>query len=143
MATPDDEGQVIGLLKDFMVFEKEALLSAEEYRQVFRTVIARPENTRFIVAETDAGLAGMATMIIGYSTWRGRRVVTIEDVYVRPDMRNRGIATALLTHIFLLAKDMDCARVDLVTETENGPARELYKKLGFTPVARIPFTRNI
>ena len=142
-ATPDDEAEVTDLLRRFMEFEKTDLLSDEEYRKVFLTVLGQPERTRFIVAETDEGLAGLMTIVIGYSTWKGKTFLTIDDVYVKPEMRKQGAATALLEYAFSLAKDLDCARVDLLTEVDNYRAQALYKKLGFEPVPRIPFTRPV
>lgn len=124
-----------------MTFEKTELLSDEDYRKMFRAVLAQPERTRFIVAEADGGLAGVMTIVIGYSTWKGKTFLTIDDVFVRQTMRSRGVATALLEYAFSLAKDLGCVRVDLLTEVDNYPAQALYKKLGFTPVARIPFTK--
>lgn len=106
-------------------------------------IIGHPARALFVVAESDGELIGMLTMVFGFSTWMGKTVVTVEDVYVRQDMRGLGIATALLDHAFKLAKDMGCARVDLVTEIDNYPAQELYKKAGFLPVPRIPFTRPV
>lgn len=142
IATQDDEAEIIRLLREFMEFEKVDLLTDEEFRSVFRTVMAMPERMQFLVAETDR-IVGMLTVLWGYSTWKGKPVATLEDVYVRPDMRGCGVATALLAHAFGLAKEKGCARIDLVTETENYPAQALYTKAGFELVPRIPFTKKL
>lgn len=142
IATPGDEAEIISLLREFMAFEKVDLLTDDEFGKVFRTVMAMPERMQFLVAETDE-IVGMLTVLWGYSTWKGKPVASLEDVYVRPEMRSQGVATALLAHAFELAKEKGCARVDLVTETENYPAQALYKKAGFELVPRIPFTKRL
>lgn len=101
------------------------------------------ERMIFIVAEMDNGLAGMLTLIWGFSTWKGKPVAMIEDMYVRPNLRGNGVAIALLARACELAKSRDCVRVDLVTETENYPAQSLYKKAGFEQLPRIPFTKKL
>jgi len=142
IARQGDKAEVICLLKEFMTLEKADLLSDEEYGEVFRTVMGRPDRMQFIVAETDQ-IVGMLSVIHGYSTWKGKPIVTIEDLYVRPVSREKGVATALLNFAFGQAKETGCDRVDLVTETDNYPAQELYKKAGFEQVPRIPFTMRL
>jgi ribosomal protein S18 acetylase RimI-like enzyme len=142
IAATDDEDEIIGLLKEFMAFEKVDLLSDEEFLSMVRTVMAMPERMQFLVAETDH-IVGMLTIIHGYSTWKGKPIVTIEDVYVRTDVRGNGVASALLAYAFELAKEKGCDRVDLVSETENYPAQALYTKAGFELVPRIPFTKSL
>jgi len=143
VATPDDESQIIDMLKEFMVFEKADLLTDSQFKDMFRTVIGQPENTMFLIAERDGKAVGMTTMVFRFSTWQGKPVVTIDDVYVREEARHCGIAVALLNYAFEVAKGRGCARVDLITEIDNYPAQELYKKMGFTLVPRIPFTRPL
>lgn len=143
VAGADDESQIIDMLKEFMVFEKEDLLTDHEFKSMFKAVMDNPANILFIIAESDGKAAGMATLIFRLSTWQGKTVVTLEDIYVRPEARQCGVATALIEYAFKLAKDRGCPRVDLITEIDNYPAQELYKKMGFTLVPRIPFTKPL
>lgn len=143
VATSDDESQIIDMLKEFMVFEKEHLLTDAEFKNTYKAVIDNPASILFIVAEMNGKAIGMATLIFKLSTWQGKTVVTLEDVYVKPEARHCGVATALIEYAFKLAKDRGCPRVDLITEIDNYPAQELYKKMGFTLVPRIPFTKPL
>ncbi len=143
VATSDDESQIINMLKEFMVFEKADLLTDSEFKNMFKTVLSQPESTMFLIAETEGKAVGMTTMVFRFSTWQGKTVVTIDDVYVRQEARHCGVAIALLNYAFSVAKDRGCPRVDLITEIDNYPAQELYKKMGFTLVPRIPFTRPL
>jgi ribosomal protein S18 acetylase RimI-like enzyme len=143
VATSDDESRIIDMLREFMLFEKADLLTDSEFKDMFKTVIGQPDKILFLIAETESRAVGMTTMVFRYSTWQGKPVVTIDDVYVREEARHRGVAIALLSYAFEVAKGRGCARVDLITEIDNYPAQELYKKMGFTPVPRIPFTRPL
>jgi ribosomal protein S18 acetylase RimI-like enzyme len=143
VATSDDESQIIDMLREFMLFEKADLLTDSEFKDMFKTVIGQPDKILFLIAETEERTVGMTTMVFRYSTWQGKPVVTIDDVYVREESRHRGVAIALLSYAFEVAKGRGCARVDLITEIDNYPAQELYKKMGFTLVPRIPFTRPL
>ncbi len=51
VATSDDESQIIDMLREFMVFEKADLLTDIEFKDMFRTVLAQPERTMFLIAE--------------------------------------------------------------------------------------------
>jgi len=126
-----------------MVFEKADLLTDSEFKDMFMTVLGQPDKTMFLIAESEGNAVGMTTMVFRFSTWQGKPIVTIDDVYVRQEARHRGVAMALLEYAFGVAKGRGCARVDLITEIDNHPAQELYKKMGFTLVPRIPFTRPL
>ncbi len=143
VATSEDESQIIDMLKEFMVFEKADLLTDGEFKDMFSTVIGQPDKIIFLIAESEGKAVGMTTMVFRFSTWQGKTIVTIDDVYVRPEVRHCGVAIALLNYAFTLAKDRGCPRVDLITEIDNYPAQELYKKMGFTLVPRIPFTKPL
>lgn len=143
VATAGDEEQIIELLKEFMTFEKAELLTDSGFKDMFKAVLNNPAGIFFIIAEIEGKAVGMATLVFRFSTWQGKMVVTIDDVYVRQEARHCGVATALLNQAFMLAKDRGCPRVDLITEIDNYPAQELYKKMGFTLVPRIPFTKPL
>src|SRR5262245_48554655 len=53
--------------------------------------------------------AGFAVFFHNYSTWWGRRGLYLEDLFVRPEMRGRGIGKALLRALARLARDRGCA----------------------------------
>ena len=137
----EDIDGVISLLKQFMVFENADLLTDIQYRSMFQTVIRNPHKTLFVVAQKNDQLVGMLTMVFGFSTWKGKDYVIIDDVFVLPNHRLMGIATNLFNKAFKIAEERNCARVDLVTETDNYMAKNLYNKLGFECLPRIPFTK--
>ena len=65
-----------------------------------------------------------------FSTFLGSRGLYLEDLYVKPEMRGRGIGRAMLSHLARLAKQRDCGRFEWAVLDWNEPAIRFYKSLG-------------
>src|ERR1700760_4826704 len=65
-----------------------------------------------IIAEIDGEPAGYALFFHNYSTFHGRRGLYLEDLFVRPALRGRGIGRQLLAPLAALAVARDCARFE-------------------------------
>lgn len=89
---------------------------------------------RVVVAEWDGSAAGFALFFNNYSTWRGRPGLYLEDLFVRPQFRRRGIGRALLTHLAQIAVNEGCARLEWAVLNWNTPALDFYGSLGATPL---------
>ena len=86
-----------------------------------------------LVAEAAGALIGMATLVERYyAAWVGP-LFALDDVFVRPDHRGRGIGKALLAHAAAEALRRGAPFIELTVRTEN-PARRLYESVGFEPV---------
>ena len=66
-----------------------------------------------------------------YSTWEGKRGIYLEELYVRPSARRRGIGRELILHLARELKRIGGARLDLSVLDWNQPARDFYAALGF------------
>jgi GNAT superfamily N-acetyltransferase len=77
--------------------------------------------------------AGFAVFFHSYSTWWGRRGIYLEDLFVRPEMRGRGIGKALLRSLAQVARDRGCARIEWSVLDWNQPAIDFYRGLGAVP----------
>jgi GNAT superfamily N-acetyltransferase len=89
---------------------------------------ADPEFRAFI-AEWDGAPAGFALFFRHYSTWRGPGFY-LEDLFVRPKLRHRGIGKALLASVARTAVQENRAILRWAVLDWNEPAIELYKTLG-------------
>jgi GNAT superfamily N-acetyltransferase len=87
---------------------------------------------RFFVemAEWDGVPAGFALWFFNYSTWQGRPGLYLEDLFVRPAFRGRGIGKALLVHLARCAVADGCARFQWQVLDWNVPAIGFYETLG-------------
>jgi GNAT superfamily N-acetyltransferase len=87
---------------------------------------------RFFVemAEWDGVPAGFALWFFNYSTWQGRPGLYLEDLFVRPAFRGRGIGKALLVHLARCAVADGCGRFQWQVLDWNVPAIGFYETLG-------------
>jgi len=90
---------------------------------------AKPD-AEVLLASVGQVPAGFAVFFHNYSTWWGRPGLFLEDLFVRPEMRGRGIGKALLRSLARVAKDRECARMEWQVLDWNQPAIDFYKSLG-------------
>jgi GNAT superfamily N-acetyltransferase len=82
------------------------------------------------IAEWNGEPAGFALWFYNFSTFRGRHGIYLEDLFVKPEHRGRGIGKALLANLAKRARDQDCARVEWSVLDWNKPSIEFYQSLG-------------
>jgi len=83
-----------------------------------------------IVAEWNEEPAGMAFFFYNYSTWQGRPGIFIEDLFVRPGFRGKGIGRALMANLAKTAIAEQCYGVRWEVLDWNKPAMDVYQHLG-------------
>jgi GNAT superfamily N-acetyltransferase len=74
--------------------------------------------------------AGFALFFTSYSTWRGHHGIRLEDLYVTPSLRQRGIGRALLARLAQIAIAEGCPRLEWDVLEWNAPAISFYNSLG-------------
>jgi GNAT superfamily N-acetyltransferase len=82
------------------------------------------------IAEADGAPAGFALWFYNYSTFRGRYGIYLEDLFVRPAFRGRGLGKALLIQLAKRAVAEKCSRVEWSVLDWNEPSIAFYKSLG-------------
>ncbi|MGC9158268.1 MAG: GNAT family N-acetyltransferase [Terracidiphilus sp.] len=83
-----------------------------------------------LIAELDGRPAGFAFYFFNYSTWTGRPGLYLEDLYVEPELRGRGIGRALLARVAAIALEKGCPRLQWEVLDWNTPAIEFYRAMG-------------
>jgi GNAT superfamily N-acetyltransferase len=125
-----DVPEILALIRDLAEYERapgEVTATAEDLlRDGFSG------SPRFFVelAEWDGRVAGFAFWFFNYSTWLGRPGLYLEDLFVRPAFRARGIGKALLVHLARVALDEGCGRFQWQVLDWNAPAIAFYEALG-------------
>ena len=91
---------------------------------------------RFFVelAEWEGEPVGFALWFFNYSTWLGRPGLWLEDLFVRPGHRGRGVGRALLAHVAGIAVEEGCGRFEWAVLDWNAPAIAFYRALGAKPL---------
>ena len=133
-ATPADIPQILRFIRDLAVYEREpdAVLATEA--DLLRDGFGETKRFDCIMAElTGAGTtipAGFALYFHNYSTWRGHSGIYLEDLYVSPEHRGRGIGKALLTRVAAIAVAESCPRYEWSVLDWNQPSIDFYQSLG-------------
>jgi GNAT superfamily N-acetyltransferase len=87
-----------------------------------------------MIAELDGEPVGFALFFHNFSTFLGRPGIYLEDLFVRPHARGKGVGRALLTEIAKLAVRRKCGRLEWAVLDWNEPAIGFYKSLGAVPM---------
>jgi ribosomal protein S18 acetylase RimI-like enzyme len=106
---------------------------------------AAPDRARgfFLLAQVEQRLAGVAYVALTWTLEHGGRTAWLEELYVPPELRNRGIGRALLRAALGTARERGCAAVDLEVERDHARAENLYRREGFAPLARSRWVRRL
>ncbi len=87
------------------------------------------ESLEIIAAYVDGEMVGFATYLLHRSTWARTHYCYLEDLFVDPACRGKGVARALIERVRDIAKAQACARVYWTTKEDNATARALYDKV--------------
>ena len=83
-----------------------------------------------ILAERDGRALAFALYFFTFSTFKARPTLYLEDLFVRPEERGRGVGRRLLVALARIAVDRECGRMEWSVLDWNTPARDFYFKLG-------------
>ena len=87
-----------------------------------------------LLAYVGSQVAGYALFFHNFSTFAGRRGLYLEDLFVLPEHRGRGIGKRLLSQLAKLAVERRCARMEWAVLDWNESAIRFYKSLGAVPM---------
>jgi GNAT superfamily N-acetyltransferase len=87
-----------------------------------------------LLACVESEVGGYAMFFQNFSSWRGRPGIFLEDLFVVPEMRRRGIGRALLRELARIALRRNCARIEWLVLDWNQPAISFYRSLGAIPL---------
>ena len=90
---------------------------------------ARP-GAEGVLAEVDGQPAGFALFFHNFSTWLGQRGLYLEDLFVRPAYRGRGVGQVLMAYLATLALERGCGRFEWSVLDWNAPAIGFYRRIG-------------
>src|SRR3954465_5577696 len=95
-AVPEDVPEIGGLIRELAEYEREPSQAVATDADLLRDGFSGPPGYFCLMAIEDGAVAGFAFYFHNYSTWQGRRGLYLEDLFVRPAWRRRGIGKALL-----------------------------------------------
>jgi GNAT superfamily N-acetyltransferase len=129
-ARPDEAGLVLSLVRELAEYEK--LLHEVEATEAMISEALFGSNARLFcdIAEWNGEAAGFAVWFINFSTFSGRSGIYLEDLFVRPELRGKGIGKALLSHLAKECVANGWSRLQWSVLDWNTPSIEFYKSLG-------------
>ena len=129
-ARPDEAGLVLSLVRELAEYEK--LLHEVEATEAMISEALFGSNVRLFcdIAEWNGEAAGFAVWFINFSTFSGRSGIYLEDLFVRPALRGKGIGKALLSHLAKQCVANGWSRLQWSVLDWNTPSIEFYKSLG-------------
>jgi len=129
-ATKEDVGLILEFIYALAEYEREPHAVKATEMDLLRDGFGPEPRYRCLIAEQDGVPAAFALYFYNYSTWRGRAGIYLEDLFVKPEFRKRGIGKALLLHLAKLAVEQQCARLEWSVLDWNKPAIDFYEKMG-------------
>lgn len=133
-AGPADVGVLLGFIRELAEYERLLDRVTVDEDRLRETLFGPRRCAEALIARWDDEPVGFALWFHNYSTFVGRPGLYLEDVYVRPSMRGRGIGKAILAHLARLAVERGCGRLEWAVLDWNGPAIEFYRALGARPM---------
>ena len=130
-ATPADLPQILHFIRALATYEK-LLPEVEATEEKLGATLFGPRPAaECVLAFTDGDTpAGFAIFFSNYSTFLARPGLYLEDLFVSPEFRGRGIGQALLRHLAGLAHQRGCGRMEWSVLDWNQPAIDFYESLG-------------
>ena len=125
-----DAPLLLRFIRDLAVYEKLAHEVTATEEGLRRTLFGERPYAEALVARLAAEPVGFALFFHNYSTFLGKPGIYLEDLFVEPAHRGKGIGKALLRHLAALAVERDCGRVEWAVLDWNTPSIAFYRALG-------------
>jgi len=128
-ATREDVADALAMVRELAEYEK-ALDEAVATEPDLADALFGPHPAvEALVARLEGERVGFALYFTSFSTWLGRRGLYLEDLYVRPAARGRGVGRALLARLARIATSRGCRRLEWSVLDWNEPAIRFYRSL--------------
>ncbi|MDP4117224.1 MAG: GNAT family N-acetyltransferase [Bacteroidota bacterium] len=124
---------ILALIKELAHFEK---LSNEVFatEELLAHNLFEHQYAKILIAEYNNVPVGQALYFFNFSTFLSKPGIYLEDIYIKPDYRGKGIGKALLKKIIEIAKEKKCGRVEWSVLKWNKSAIDFYLSLGAKPL---------
>ena len=127
-----DKDQWLKLWAGYLEFYK-STISSEQTELTWKRLINNELKMFGFVAESEEGVIGFTHCLFRPSTWTETEYCYLEDLFVDPIIRGKGVGRSLMEKVFELAKEKKSKRVYWTTQEFNKTARVLYDSI--TPVS--------
>lgn len=129
-AKAEDVGTILKFVRGLAEYENEPHAAQATEEDLLRDGFGPQPKFHCLLAEWEGAPAGFALYFFNYSTWKGRPGIFLDDLFVWPEFRGKGIGKALLLQVARIAVAHNCGRYEWLVLDWNAPAIEFYEGLG-------------
>ncbi|HNX95572.1 MAG TPA: GNAT family N-acetyltransferase [Holophaga sp.] len=129
-AAPEDVPLILDYIKELADYERAPGKAVARPEDLQRHLFGDKPLAFAVMAEWDGLPAGWALWFYNFSTWEGKPGLYLEDLYVRPAFRGKGIGKALLRHLAGVAVEQGCTRYVWQVLDWNAPSIAFYQAMG-------------
>jgi diamine N-acetyltransferase len=133
-AAPADAGLVLAFIRELADYEKLLHEVTASEADIARGLFGDNPRAFCDIAQWNGEPVGFALWFYNYSTFQGRHGLYLEDLFVRPQARGRGIGKALLAHLARRCRDEGLGRLQWWVLDWNEPSIAFYRSLGAVPM---------
>ena len=131
---PDDVPAVVGLVRELAEYEK-ALHEVRLTEEQLTDCLFGDSPALFgHVAEDDGAVVGVALWFLNFSTWRGTHGIYLEDLFVQPQHRGKGLGRELLRTLAAVCVERGYSRLEWSVLDWNTPSIDFYRAAGAVPM---------
>ena len=133
--TPDDIPTILDFVRALAAYEREPDAVVATETSLHEALFGPKPAAEAVIARVDGQPAGLALWFQNFSTWTGRPGLWLEDLFVYPDYRRRGVARALFVHLARLCRDRNYSRLEWSVLNWNQLALDFYASLAAEPMS--------
>ncbi|MBX7184501.1 MAG: GNAT family N-acetyltransferase [Vicinamibacteria bacterium] len=134
IATEGDVAQILTFIKALAEYERlaDSVVATEEGLRA--TLFGPRPYAECVIARWNGEPAGFALFFHNYSTFLGRPGLYLEDLFVKPELRGKGVGRSLLSYLANIALERNCGRLEWSVLDWNASAIGFYRSLGAEPL---------
>jgi GNAT superfamily N-acetyltransferase len=131
-AEAKDAALILSFIRALAEYEKLLHAAVATEQDLLRDGFPATGSPRFrcLIADWNGAPAGFALYFYSYSTFQGRAGIWLEDLFVKPEFRGKGIGKSLLLEVARIAVREKCGRYSWQVLDWNKPSIEFYQSLG-------------
>jgi GNAT superfamily N-acetyltransferase len=133
-AAASDLPALMALVRELAEYERLAHAVVATAASFEAALFGERPTAEALVAFADGEMVGYAIYFQNFSTFVGRAGIYLEDLYVRPTSRGKGIGKGLLSRVAQVAVARQCQRLEWAVLDWNEPSIQFYKSLGAEPL---------
>ena len=132
-ATINDADTIVSLIKELAEYEKLSHEVVATKELIEKNLFGEHSTAESLIASYEGSIVGFALFFTNFSTFLAKPGIYLEDLYVKPQFRGKGIGKKLLLELVQIAKQREYGRVEWAVLDWNNPAIQFYRSLGAQP----------